>query len=151
MKKIRVIAIVALALASVALGASAYRYYFVVAPTPGLFAEPETLDQATQRAAEDGRVILVVVTADFCPTCQAYKRHGLADPAVAEWADQHAETVYLEWERDADAIASLGVRGFPTTLVLGADGAVLRAQAGDMTGSELLGFARRAAAEAAAS
>ena len=84
------------------------------------------------------------MTADFCPVCQAYKRGALADEQVAHWAGANAETVYLEWERDADAIEALGVEKWPATLVLDASGTVLATDYGKMEPVELIGFANAA-------
>ncbi len=124
-------------------GAYGYWYFWVVTDTPKMFNEKVTLEQALERAAESDRLVLVVVTADFCPTCQAYKRGGLADKQVHAWAREHAETVYLEWERHPEVIASLGVQAFPATLVLRGDGSIIDSYYGPKSGAGLLAFLNR--------
>lgn len=126
------------------IGVGAYLWVFRLAPMPPIFDESVTLTQASDRAGAEQHVVLAVVTADFCPVCQAYKRGALSDPQVAEWARANAETVYLEWERDAATIESLGIEKWPATLVLDAEGNVLAQRYGRMDAIELISFANSA-------
>ncbi len=134
-----------------ALAVGGLMWVFRLAPTPPIFDENVTLVQARQQAAADGDVVLAVVTADFCPICQSYKRGALADEQVAQWAADHAQTVYLEWERDAATIAELGVEKWPATLVLDSDGQVLAMEYGKMSADELIAFGQAALAAPAPS
>lgn len=88
------------------------------APTPGVFAASLTLDQAMTQAEDEGKPVLVLVTADWCPPCQALKRGALADESVASWIAGNTVAVYLEDGADAASIASLPVRSYPTTLLI---------------------------------
>ncbi len=88
------------------------------APTPDLFAKGYTLDQANEISAQTGKPVLVLATADWCAPCQKLKRGTLTDPQVAAWIGEHTVPVYLEEGTNRDEIASLGVRAYPTTMLL---------------------------------
>lgn len=134
----------------VALGVGGYLWFSRLAPTPAIFADGVTIEQASQRAMQKGRVVLAVVTADFCPTCQGYKRTALADPELAAWVGKNVETVYLQWERNEAEIQRLGVRAFPATIVLSPDRKVLDLRYGPMTANAIIDFVEQATPHAAA-
>lgn len=137
--------------ALVAVGVGVYFWFSRVAPTPAIFDESVTIQQASVRAQEKGEVVLAVVTADFCPTCQGYKRSALSDPALAQWVRGNAETVYLEWDRDKERIAELGVRAFPATLALDPQGEVLAMHYGPMSATGVISMLEGARAKAVGS
>jgi thioredoxin-like negative regulator of GroEL len=122
-------------------------FFIRTAPVPAMFAEGLTLAQAVDRSAEKDGVVLAVVTADWCGPCQKYKKSGLSDERVARWIAEHGEPVYLNSELDKDAVASLGVQSFPTTLFIH-DGRTLGAISGAMSGDTLLTFLDRGLYEA---
>lgn len=94
------------------------------AETPGVFDEHYTLTQATQLSEESGKPMLVLATADYCAPCQKLKRSTLTDPAVIEWIKENTIPVYLEDGANGDEIGSLGVRSYPTTMLI-QDGQIL--------------------------
>jgi len=94
------------------------------AETPGVFDEHYTLTQATQLSEESGKPMLVLATADWCPPCQKLKRSTLTDAAVMEWIQENTIPVYLEDGENSDEIGSLGVRSYPTTMLI-QDGQIL--------------------------
>ena len=94
------------------------------AETPGVFDEHYTLAQAAELSEQSGKPMLVVATADYCPPCQKLKRSTLSDPTVMEWIKANTIPVYLEDGENGQEIGSLGVRSYPTTLLI-ADGQIL--------------------------
>ncbi len=94
------------------------------AETPGIFDEHYTLTQASELSEESGKPMLVLATADWCPPCQKLKRSTLTDPAVIEWIQENTIPVYLEDGANGDEIGSLGVRSYPTTMLI-QDGQIL--------------------------
>ncbi len=123
-----------------AVAGGAYLWISRLAPTPAVFDESVTIQQASQRAAETGHVVVAVVTADFCSTCQAYKRGALNDERFAQWVQGHAEPVYLEWDRDPEIIKEIGVDRWPATVVMDSTNHVLGKRYGAMGVAELLAF-----------
>ena len=94
------------------------------AKTPGVFDEHYTLSQAAELSEQSGKPMLVLATADWCPPCQKLKRSTLTDPTVMEWIKENTIPVYLEDGENGQEIGSLGVRSYPTTMLI-ADGQIL--------------------------
>lgn len=94
------------------------------AETPGIFDEKYTLTQASEISQETGKPMLVLVTADWCPPCQTLKRNTLTDPVVIEWIKNNTVPVYLEDGTNGQEIGLLGVRSYPTTMLI-QDGQIL--------------------------
>lgn len=86
-----------------------------VAPTPDVFLNTPRLADAV--AASKGRPLVVFVTADWCPPCQAMKRETLIDPRVVELIRAESTPVYVNVDHDPDA-GMLGIYGIPATLVI---------------------------------
>lgn len=94
------------------------------AHTPGVFDQGYTLIQATELSQETGKPMFVLATADWCPPCQKLKRSTLVDPDVIAWISENTIPVYLEDGANGDEIGSLGVRSYPTTMLI-QDGQIL--------------------------
>lgn len=99
-------------------GVLAFRASRSSAPTPTLFDDGLTLEQAAERSRKSGMPVFVVATADSCAPCQTLKRGALSDESVVSFLREHTVPVYLEESSDAPAIRALGVRAFPTTILM---------------------------------
>jgi len=88
------------------------------AKIPGVFDENYTLSQAAELSEQSGKPMLVLATADWCPPCQKLKRSTLTDPTVMEWIKENTIPVYLEDGENGQEIGSLGVRSYPTTMLI---------------------------------
>lgn len=75
-----------------------------------------------QRAAAEGRPLLVVCTAAWCRFSADLAQRTLRDPRLVALS-RRAVCVLLDADRDAEVCRSLEVRAFPTLLVLDATGA----------------------------
>lgn len=133
-----VFAVVDLAIVAAVLGA-----VFWVAPTPPAFGAAQTLVQARQ--AKPSGLVVAVVTADWCLSCQMYKRNALADQRFTDWVSANAGATALVWGRDDADIASLQVDRYPATVVLAND-SILATHYGAMSIDDLLAMLDRAAA-----
>lgn len=107
------------------------------APTPGVFSDAHTLESAAALSAESGKPVLALATADWCGPCQALKRGALSDPAVVAFLREHTIPVYLEEASSPAEIASLGVRAYPTTVLI-ADGQTLGVIEGNRPAADYL-------------
>jgi thiol:disulfide interchange protein len=84
------------------------------------------------------------VTADWCPPCQALKRDALADPKVAEAVSTLTVPLYVDATNTVpDDVASLGISGFPTVILL-QDGKQLGRFTGNTSASNVLAFVEQA-------
>jgi thiol:disulfide interchange protein len=88
------------------------------APTPPLFSEALTLEQATQRAERENKPIFIVVTATWCGPCQSYKRATLSKPEVEAAIRAKAIPVILDADTDQAAIEPLHIMSIPVTILL---------------------------------
>lgn len=75
-----------------------------------------------QRAAAEGRPLLVVCTAAWCRFSADLAQRTLRDPRLVALS-RRAVCVLLDADRDAEVCSALEVRAFPTLLVLEAAGA----------------------------
>lgn len=117
-----------------------------VAPTPEVFSAGVSLDDGIRSGGETGKPVVAVVTADWCPPCQMLKRETLADVSVSSWIEQNAVGVYVDSDKDPDAVQALGVSALPTTVVL-KDGKIVATKTGFLGSEDYLEFLKMASAE----
>jgi len=90
------------------------------------------LDAAFETAARENKRVLAIFGGDWCPDCRIFGGM-LTIPAMAEFVDAHFVVVKIDAERtgelNADAIARFGyedgLTGYPTVVVVTADGEVV--------------------------
>jgi thioredoxin 1 len=90
------------------------------------------LDAAFAEAAREDTRVLAIFGGDWCPDCRIFGGM-LTIPALAAFVDAHFEVVKIDAERtgelNADAIARFGydegLTGYPTVVVVTADGEVV--------------------------
>lgn len=110
---------------------------------PEYFDAQLPLRSAIDRAREEGRVVLAVATAEWCGPCAVYKKRGLADERVAQWAGQHAVPIMIDIDDRPEEAAALGVAAIPRTVVL-RDGEIVAAVEGALPPDMLLEFLDKA-------
>jgi thiol:disulfide interchange protein len=91
---------------------------------PAVMTEVKGLDEGIRVSGETGKPLVALVTADWCPPCQALKRDTLSDDRVTAWLAENAVSIVLYDGADNADIARLPTMGFPTTLVIN-DGEVV--------------------------
>jgi thioredoxin-related protein len=107
------------------------------APTPNIFADGYSIEQATYQSQTSGKPMLILVTADWCPPCQALKKGALSDEKVTNWVKNNMVPVYLEESANPDQIRMLPVNAYPTTLIIN-EGKVLGHFTGNKSPSSFL-------------
>lgn len=95
------------------------------AETPEVFASTAgaSLSSVIETSRNEGRPVFALVTADWCPPCQQYKRTTLADESVQRMLRDRAIPFYIDADTqqgDLRTLSSLGldVRGIPTTVII---------------------------------
>lgn len=123
-----------LSIVLLALGGIAYGGYFAVQSMLGREALKETqlvslpLADALERAAREGKLVLVDVAAIWCPTCRRLDREVFAHPDVRRRIATDFVFSRLEYD-SAEGRAfheRVGAAGFPTLWLVAPDGAVAR-------------------------
>jgi len=92
---------------------------------------------AREESKKTGRPILILFTgSDWCPYCVKLKQHALDKKDFKSYADKRLILVYADFpnhvklpddlkERNMKLAKQYGVRGFPTTIIIGPDGGEL--------------------------
>jgi thioredoxin len=114
-----------------------YLYMGRTAPTPEVFATSTSLTEAMTQSEVEGKVVVAVATADWCGSCQSFKRGALSDEKVTAWLDANAIPVYINVDDDPEAANVLGVSGIPATFVI-VDGEVKEHLTGAYKADDLL-------------
>jgi thiol:disulfide interchange protein len=115
------------------------------APTPQVFAQGLSLDEAVAQAGPGG-LVFAVATADWCPPCQSYKRGALADERVQAWVEANTVPVYIDVDARPQDAQRLEVSGIPATFLL-RDGVVIAGGSGAMPTETLLRWLETARAQ----
>lgn len=112
------------------------------ASTPATLFHHESVEQGWKAAVAAKRPLLVMFTSDNCPHCERMLGETYSDPAIRRRLTAHAETVLAHAEKNRDLVARLGVRGFPTTIIVDGEGQIVDAIEGYL---DPLEFTRRVA------
>lgn len=88
------------------------------APTPDVFSNGYTMQQASVISQETGKPMLVLATLNSCPPCQKLKRTTMSDPMVIAWINENTIPVYLEYSANPEELSILPVRSYPTTMLV---------------------------------
>jgi thioredoxin-related protein len=100
------------------------------ASTPAtLFLHPN-IERAWQTAAAKKRPLVVMFTSDQCPHCERMLAETYADPAIQRLLSANAETVLAHARDNRELIQRLSIRGFPTTIIVAANGQIVDAVEG---------------------
>ena len=104
---------------------------------------------ATETAKKEGKPLVVVFSAVWCPPCQAMKKTVYPSKEVAALHDKFV-WAYLDTDVEANAAAAqkYGVNGIPHIQFLGADGKSLGNQVGGTSASAFAGTLEQVLAKA---
>lgn len=81
----------------------------------------EGYEAALRRATSEGRPLLLVFGAAWCPWSGELARGPLADPDLVARTRRFV-CVFVDADRDPDTCTAFGVAAFPTVVVIDADG-----------------------------
>tara|TARA_B110000908_G_scaffold171261_1_gene233366 strand:- start:1176 stop:1601 length:426 start_codon:yes stop_codon:yes gene_type:complete len=101
-----------------------------------------TLAEAKQSDTEAGKPIFVDVSAVWCGYCKKMKKNVYTDAAVAQAMNASYIPLALDGEKSdgAELVSKLGINGFPTLLILDAQGNVLKKKTGYLDAQQLIAF-----------
>ena len=84
---------------------------------PVLACGASSLEKATKAAAKEERPLVIMASASWCGPCKSFKKYVLPNERVQR-ALGGVRFVILDSERDKGSLAQLGVRSYPTFLVV---------------------------------
>ncbi len=90
------------------------------------------LNEGLRIAKENGKPVMLYFTADWCAPCVELKKYVFSDKRVAE-ASQRLINIYVDVDKDYDAIAAYRVRGIPAIFFLSPAGEIVSRYQGDRT------------------
>ena len=90
----------------------------------GLFTHA-TVEQAWKSAVTTKKPLLVMFTSDGCLYCQKMVKETYQHPAIERMLSGNTETVVAHSRDYRDLVQKLGVRGYPSTLLVSPQGEVL--------------------------
>lgn len=86
-----------------------------------------TFEQALQMAQQQGKPIVAEFSAIWCGSCRKFDQNVLSDEQVKAKLGENYVFTRLEYESDdRQFFERYGVRGFPTVLMISADGGTAR-------------------------
>ncbi|MFB1012715.1 MAG: thioredoxin family protein [Bacteroidia bacterium] len=106
------------------------------------WARTATLAEAKQSATEAGKPIFVDLSTVWCGYCKKMKRNVYTNAAVAQAMNAGFIPLALDGEKSdgAELVSKLGINGFPTLLILDAQGNVLKKKTGYLDAQQLIAF-----------
>lgn len=96
-----------------------------LASTPATLFHHPTVEVAWKAAVARKRPLVVMFTSDHCPHCERMLKATYADPAIRQLLVDHAETVLAHAADNRELVQKLGVRGFPTSVIVSAEGQIV--------------------------
>ena len=105
-----------------------------------------TIDDGLRVADREGKPILVLYTAVWCPPCQRLKKEVFKDPEVADYLEREYVLVKVDLSNqgspNTQVAAEYGVESIPTMMVYNARGRYLDTYAGPRTKAHVMHWVR---------
>ena len=95
------------------------------------------LNEGLRLAKETGKPVMLYFSADWCAPCVELKKHVFSDRKVAE-ASRRLVNIYVDVDRNHDAVADYRVRGIPAIFFLNPGGEIVGRYLGDRTPSSFV-------------
>jgi thiol:disulfide interchange protein len=90
----------------------------------------QDLTEGLRLAGETGKPAMLYFTADWCAPCVELKKYVFADKRVAE-ASLRLVNIYIDVDKNYDALADYKVRGIPAIFFLNPKGEIIQRFSGD--------------------
>jgi|GEM_PF-6517841 len=89
-------------------------------------------------AKKEGKPIFMVIAAEWCYACKLYEEKTLETKEVSELLNEDFIAVFVDFDRDGEAVNKYLVRGTPTTILLSPEGEKITAVLGYVSKETLL-------------
>ena len=125
-------------------------FHVELLPRGGAVSEPprgaqgwleQDLEGALAKAKAGHKVVLVDTYAEWCAQCKELDEHTWPEPSVAAWLATNAVAVRIDTDKlRKDLAQKLGIRSYPTVILLDGDGHELRRSMGFQKPADMLAF-----------
>ena len=111
----------------------------------GIVFEKITWEEAIKKAKTDKKYIFVDVFARWCGPCKMLKRKTFKDKEVGDYYNKNFINIAIDGETEEGRyiINKYGIQGYPTLLIVDADGQLKTKQVGFVEPHILVNFGRR--------
>ena len=96
------------------------------------------IEDALQRATENGQPVLMEFTADWCGYCKKMEKTTFTDPDVAQRISRNFVAVKVDADQNKDLVKDLGIKGLPAILIVSPDLKVIERISGFQTPEALI-------------
>ena len=130
-------------------------WYFGSRVGPSAVAWVQDYQDALQRAEGSGRLVLLDLSADWCPPCQKMEQDVFSSPEFAAELEKLVVPLRVDLSDSplspstGDVVRQYGVTALPTFIVIDAAGRVIGRREGTMSTGQFLDFVRGAVDQAA--
>lgn len=111
----------------------------------------QSANQAASLARQSEMPILMYVTSDNCGYCRKMEQEVWSNPQIISMVEEGFVPLKLHAERDAQLVAGLKIRGFPTTFVFTRDARPVQRATGYQRPTQMAAMLRSATADQAGS
>ncbi|GAA4827990.1 thioredoxin family protein [Algivirga pacifica] len=114
-----------------------------------------SFDKAMEQAQAEDKIVFVDVYTDWCYWCKVMDKNTFTDTEVIEYMNKYCVSVKLNAEAEETLnfrgeeysnrafVRSIGVRGYPSLLIISPDGKQLEVKAGAHSAEELLSLLQK--------
>jgi thiol-disulfide isomerase/thioredoxin len=89
----------------------------IAAAGPAVF-QNLTPEKAVERAKEDGRLVVIDFTAEWCGPCKQMDRITWSNASVVKWLNDNAVAIQVDVDHDRKSAGKFRVRAMPTVVVM---------------------------------
>lgn len=82
---------------------------------PDIFLDLD-FSSASNRAAQEGKLLVVDATAAWCGPCRSMDKSTWSDPQVIAWVERHAVAIQIDVDAQEGLAGQLAVRAIPTII-----------------------------------
>jgi len=97
----------------------------------------QDLSEGLRLAKETGKPAMLFFTADWCAPCIELKKYAFSDKRVAK-ASSRLVNIYIDVDKNYDALAVYKVRGIPAIFFLSPNGEVVERYSGDRSAASFV-------------
>jgi len=110
-------------------------------PEPAIFKNHKNFTAAAEEAKQQNRIVVIDMTASWCPPCREMDRRVWVDESLTTWLGEYAIPVQIDVDENEDTARKFNIEAMPTIIVYDANRDIeLGRQVGYMEAPALLAW-----------